>query len=196
MRVISPSFVECRLCSKIIKLSDKSAFDTHHWDNHRRRCLKANSEQMKNEQLGAGLGASSTRRRIGRPPRQHPRSSSPSPPLCPTTPNSPQRPFDAPEFPSNPPPTKQILGSERLLTSAANAPLGPHSSCHPIPHQPCISLRLDGDDDVRDPDCRHTRASRHDDGASVPRSVWIDPEQERQVAWTLSQMLKFRRLHC
>ncbi|KAF5316652.1 hypothetical protein D9619_006429 [Psilocybe cf. subviscida] len=198
--VLSPSSVECRLCSKIIKLSDKSAFDTHHWDNHRRRCLKANGEQMKKKQLGADLDASSTRRRIGRPPRQSPQSSSPSPPLCsPCLPSS-LNPLCALSPAPNPLPTEQVLGPERISTSDVNAPLGPHRSPRrPGPHQPFIAPRQDGDTDVNNPDCRHIRAPRRDDRASVPRSVnlvWIDPEQERQVAWTLSQMLKFRRLHC
>ncbi|KAH9479407.1 hypothetical protein JR316_0007997 [Psilocybe cubensis] len=58
--LLSPSLVECTLCTKQIKLSSKSAYDTHHWFNHRSRCLRMKKKKQK--QIG------SPSRRIGSSP--------------------------------------------------------------------------------------------------------------------------------
>jgi hypothetical protein len=48
--LLSPDYVECKQCKKRIKLSSKSAYDTFHWRNHRKRCVKTFKKKGKQPQ--------------------------------------------------------------------------------------------------------------------------------------------------
>lgn len=48
--LLSPDYVECKQCRKKIKLSSKSAYDTFHWRNHRKRCIKSYKKKGKQPQ--------------------------------------------------------------------------------------------------------------------------------------------------
>lgn len=48
--LLSPDYVECKQCRKKIKLSSKSAYDTFHWRNHRKRCIKSFKKKGKQPQ--------------------------------------------------------------------------------------------------------------------------------------------------
>lgn len=48
--LLSPDYVECKQCKKKIKLSSKSAYDTFHWRNHRKRCIKSFKKKGKQPQ--------------------------------------------------------------------------------------------------------------------------------------------------
>jgi len=48
--LLSPDYVECKQCKKKIKLSSKSAYDTFHWRNHRKRCVKSFKKKGKQPQ--------------------------------------------------------------------------------------------------------------------------------------------------
>ncbi|KAI0033913.1 hypothetical protein K488DRAFT_9834, partial [Vararia minispora EC-137] len=47
--VLNPLYINCRVCGKTIKLSEKQYFDLLHWTQHRRRCLSKHQEPEINQ---------------------------------------------------------------------------------------------------------------------------------------------------
>jgi len=120
--LLSPDYVECKQCKKKIKLSSKSAYDTFHWRNHRKRCVKSFKRKGKQPQYTAAVVPSPVASQINisrnRPPK------SPSTLVMSRSPKTPPLISD----------NEEDHRSE--LSSEAQSPLASHSIQSPPPSAP------------------------------------------------------------